>query len=328
MPVQQNIDAPVRRPKSYPFSGRLIVLERGKIDPLDTFTGVDTSLSIDFPAQPNEIVLERIADYTVTTNIVIPDGVHQYTGTQPLVIPVSFDLHADDEDYCPEGALTILQLAARLQSFALPISTVRQNSVLVQAGIGGFANGNQTVSPTEATDEALGNNAQGAETTLDFSTDDADEIYPPVTLRLELIYTENDLPGIVCNGYVKDVNVKLHGPFRRGPNLSRNLPLSATYSFSFVHVPGYGNNFNRKSTNLGFQAQAFADVVRERLYNTRDLAQDANFRGFDGGPAQTTNQSAAPTQVQSSQQLESNTAPPGQRRARIRNTPGGFVPEF
>ena len=77
--------------------------------------------AIEFPAMPDTIDLIRSTDYAVTYNPVLPDGVHVYRGTRPMEIPFAFKLHAFDDNYCPQGALTLLKTAARLHAFLLPV---------------------------------------------------------------------------------------------------------------------------------------------------------------------------------------------------------------
>lgn len=282
MPAIQTIDEEISRTTSAPYSGRLIVLRQvGKVDSVDSDTlGLTEEFAIDFPSQPESIDLDRTANYEVSENMVIPDGVHQYTGTSPLEIPVSFELHYQDRDYCPEGALTLLKVAARLHSFLLPISTAGGFSVKVRVGDSGFDNGVEEVPSTGHDDDSLGANAIGSNVAPDFSIEDADSIFYPVTLRLELMYVDDNSPGIVCTGYIKSVGVKLKGPFMKGPGNSRNLPTKAEYSFTFVHVPGYGNNYNSSAGSLGFQRQAFANTVKDQLYNTRSLSFGGGYRGL------------------------------------------------
>ena len=87
-------------------------------------TGFRTGVvSFDFPSMPDVVELARSADYYVNYSPVMPDGMHQYRGTKPLEIPLAFKLHAMDRTFCPYGALTLLQLAARLHSFVLPLTS-------------------------------------------------------------------------------------------------------------------------------------------------------------------------------------------------------------
>jgi len=105
---------------------------------------------------------------------------------------------------------------------------------------------------------------------------------PPVAVRLEIILSRIDGPGIICTGYIKDVKAVLMGPWLRGPDKASNLPTAAEYSFTFVHRPGHGNWYsNRKgAAAISAQAQAYAQFIRERLFNTRDLKTTAQWRGW------------------------------------------------
>jgi hypothetical protein len=245
--------------------------------------GFRNAISVDFPAMPETIELARSADYAVNWNMVLPDGVHQYRGTKPLEIPVSFKLHFDDP-YCRKlkGALTLLQLAARLQSFILPISTFQRGATVIPR-----------VQPTSTdagkgkpTDPQLSSDSgqQQIFEVSKVSSSKGGSIYPPITAWLHLVWTANDLPGISCIGYVREVKTILCGPWMRGPNQSFNMPTSAEFSFVFVHRPGHGNNFNFTSSEnpptIAETPQAFADDVKSSLYNTRDLVWAANFQGF------------------------------------------------
>jgi hypothetical protein len=265
------VDATLRRPASFPFSGRLIALPTSRSLAVGQTLDLIDQISIDFPAMPDSIELARSAEYQVLSNVILPDGVHQYKGTRPLEIPFSFRLHAFDQDYCPNGSYSLLQLAARLHSFILPIDTSGGNvSITAQAGV--------SASNTEGQQEAKAVAPDGG---LGFAHIGGEKIFNPVTLRLELIFTGQTTPGIACTGYVREVNVKLNGPWLRGPGKSSNLPSSGDFSFVFVHRPGHGNRFNINTTNLDTQPQAYAQTVKEKFYNTRSLVQVANYQGLN-----------------------------------------------
>ena len=227
---------------------------------------------------PETIELARSVEYLVVNNQVMPDGFHQYKWTNPLNIPFSFKLHAFDREYCPQGALSLLQVASLLQSFALPLSGNGTNSIPVTAGA---TNPGAALSGANDSKESRG---QSADTNYGVSDDKVSKFFAPVTLRLELVFTDEGNPGIMCNGYVKDVRTKLNGPWLRGPGRSQNLPSSAEYEFTFVHVPGYGNSTNiRNSTALSdtSSVQAFAADVRQKMYNTVKLTPSSpNYIGF------------------------------------------------
>lgn len=248
---------------------------------VDRADGYRSTISIDFPAMPDVIELARSADYLVNYNIVMPDGIHQYKGTKPLEIPISFRIHSMDEQYCKKGALTLMQLAARLHSFVLPIST--------------FNRGTTTVALAETTQVPQnGGRRDDAQTQAGAAQDQVykitgasgtkGQIFSPVTCWLHLMWIGNTQPGISCVGYVREVKVKFNGPWLRGPNNSFNLPTSADFEFVFVHRPGHGNSqsfttsqFPQTTSESG---QAFADDVKNTFYNTRDLVHAANYQGF------------------------------------------------
>lgn len=236
-------------------------------------------LSIEFPAMPDTIELARSAEYLVAPNPMLPDGYHQYMNTKPLEIPVSFRLHSFDQTYCTQGALTLLQIAARLHAFVLPITNDR---AIAQAALVG-KNGQQT-------DDQTSHNAATGDVVFSSygaKSGQANKIYPPVTCWLHLIWTDEGLPGISCVGYVKDVRVVLHGPFLKGPGESFNLPSAGEFSFTFVHRPGHNNAFGSSQSDtkpkVGAQSSAFATDVRDNFYNTRHLVYMANYKGLDDG---------------------------------------------
>jgi hypothetical protein len=265
------VDATIRRPSSFPYSGRLIAMPTSRSLAVGQTLELLDQISIDFPAMPDSIELIRSAEYQVLTNVILPDGVHQYKGTRPLEIPFSFRLHAFDQDFCPNGSYTLLQLAARLHSFILPIDTSGGN-VDIKAKAGAVN------SNTEGQQEAKAVTPDGGLSAVHVG---GEKIFNPVTCRLELIFTDQNSPGIACTGYVREVNVKLNGPWLRGPGKSSNLPSSGDFSFVFVHRPGHGNAFNINTTEFDLQPQAYARTVQEKLYNTRSLVQVANYQGLN-----------------------------------------------
>nr|WP_288916222.1 hypothetical protein [uncultured Pseudomonas sp.] len=288
MPIESP-DAPIRRDASFPFCGRLIALPTSRSLAVGQSLDLVDQVSIDFPAMPDSIELARSTEYSTLSNVIMPDGVHQYKGTRPLEIPFNFRLHAFDQTYCKKGAYTLLQLAARLHSFVLPIdATGGKHEIYARAG---------AVSGTQ--EGQLEASASAPNGGLSFSHKGGEKIFNPVTCRLELIFTESDSPGIACIGYVRDVSTKLNGPWLKGPNRSFNLPSSCDFSFTFVHRPGHGNAFHINSTadDFDLQPQAYANTVREKFYNTRALVQVANYRGFADAPANTT--TPLPNQVES-----------------------------
>lgn len=287
-------DSAIRRDKTFPFCGRLIILDTSKGDIRDP-VAVTPGFSIDFPAMPDQIELARRAEYRVQSNMVVPDGVHQYMSTAIQKIPFSFKLHAMDQEYCKEGALTVLKVAARLHALVVPLGnsdlrvTVQNDGVLNDDGhsqpgaVGPKTQANVESKAGKGTTGQATQSASDGSNLAGFSSDSLLKPDPPVGVRLELIATENEGPGINCNGYVEDVRVVLFGPWLRGPNMSQNLPTAGEFSFTFVHRPGHGNWFsnNNGSAAVTMQSQAFADLIRERLFNTRDLKSTSKLRGFD-----------------------------------------------
>lgn len=268
------------RPKSYPYCGRLIVLETGRTQNYDPFAGLSAYTAINFPAMPDSIELARSVDYLTVNSQVMPDGIHQYRWTNPLSIPFSFKLHSFDKDYCPRGARSLLEIAALLHAMTAPISASGQaTKVAVTAG-------QKLPGETPANDaNAQAARAVDSDASYRVTPQAGADFSPPVTVRLELIFVDEGAPGIVCNGYLKDVKAKLNGPWLRGPNRSQNLPTSGDFEFTFVHAPGYGNNFSIASNTLGkdaTMAQAYAHDLKTGLYNTRELAliSERDYKGF------------------------------------------------
>ena len=267
----------LRRQRSYPYCGRLVVMETGRIGTYDPFPGFDNLASIDFPAMPDSIELARSAEYMVVNNQMMPDGFHQYKWTNVAMIPFSFKLHSFDKEFCPEGALSVLKTAALLESFVVPLSGSKENSgitVTANSKYPGEKPSNSASSEAQRAESAEKPYAVGADLGADFS--------PPVTLRLELIFTGEGLPGIYCVGYVKDVKAKLNGPWMRGPRRSQNLPTSGDFDFTFVHVPSQTNNYQITSSPVNpssLVSQTYADDVKKLLFNTRHLAV-GSYKGF------------------------------------------------
>jgi hypothetical protein len=264
-----------------------VVLEDTGRNPFNT--AADSTFAINFPAMPDQIELVRRAEYKVSANMVLPDGIHQYMSTAPLEIPFSFKIHHGDTEYCTEGPLTLLNLAARLHALVLPLGDssfavqVNNDASLdeggnSQSGLVGLKNDAAVNQNSGQAASAQGSNS----TQASYNKDETRKTDPPVTVRLELIRTRIEGTGIMCIGYIKDVKVVLLGPWLRGPDEAFNLPSAGDYSFTFVHRPGHGNWFsNRAGTISSLQAQAYAKFVRDRLYNTRDLAKSGKYRGFD-----------------------------------------------
>lgn len=276
-----NVDLKIRREKSYPECGRLIVLESANSQMSNLGEKMlDRNFSIDFPAMPDSIELARQADYKIVSNMVVPDGVHQYRYTSPLTIPFTFMLHAMDDKYCPDGPLTLLRVAARLHAMIVPFG----NSDAMSVSVGNDAP--LLLGEPNPESQAVGVDAsvtQRASNPSDvaFALAAGAQYDPPVTCRLELVFTEHTEPGIACNGYIKDVKVLLKGPWLRGPGVSYNLPTSGEFGFTFVHRPAHYNSFSSQNgITAGGQVQAFSDFVLQRFYNTRSLTGTGNYRGF------------------------------------------------
>ena len=283
--MADTLDVKIRRQESFPHCGRLIVmdaLQSGVNRPLEPFS-LEDNFSIDFPAMPESIELARSAEYKVVTNMVVPDGVHQYWYTSPLQIPFTFNLHYLDDKYCPDGALTLLRIAARLHALILPFG---DSKLQVTAANDAPLGSNGQPDPGAPAPGAEANKLKNAQTPSgpSFVAQNSAKFDPPPTCRLELMFTTDDEPGIVCVGYLKDVKAVLKGPWLRGPGRSFNLPTAGEFGFTFVHRPGHGNSFSNQAANSSQQAQAYADFVRQNFYNTRALVLSGNYRGFTPSP--------------------------------------------
>lgn len=286
------------RQSSYPYCGRLFVLETGRTTGYDPFAGLSSFPGINFPAMPDSIELARSVEYLVVNSPVMPDGIHQYKWTNPLTIPFSFKLQSFDKDFCPKGAKSLLELAALLHAMVLPISVSGQATKMDITAAerrpdpkdkDKDKNKNKDKNEPGGSTDDLASRGQDSDVPYNVSSHSKSDFNPPVTLRLELIFTEDTGPGIVCTGYLKDVKVKLNGPWLRGPDRSCNLPTSADFDFTFVHVPGYGNNFSISTSTIeknSTQAQAFAHDVKDTLYNTRQLSliSERSYQGFSPPP--------------------------------------------
>lgn len=276
-------DENIRRDEAL-LCGRLVALPSSttleQLKVMGDNAGFRNVISIDFPAMPESIELVRSAEYLVSSNIVMPDGIHQYKGTKPMDIPVSFRLHSMDQQYCKKGALTLLQLAARLHSFILPVSTFKRGTIVAPRA--------KDMNPKEnggKPDDGTLNEAATKEDVYEVqSGGQPGGIFNPVTCWLHLMWVGNDQPGISCIGYVREVKVKFNGPWLRGPGNSFNLPTSADFDFTFVHRPGHGNNTSYTDSafppTVADSGQAYADDVKDKFYNTRDLVHAANYQGF------------------------------------------------
>jgi hypothetical protein len=263
--------------------GRLIAYESGNVKDLSPFTGTTNYAAINFPAMPDSIELARSVDYMVVPSQVMPDGLHQYKWTNPMTIPFSFRLHSFDREFCPRGALSLMETVALLHSFSLPLAWFGPNGT---RGIATSYGAQNPATPASGADNNQSVKSAGSDSSYNAMPDAMSKFSPPVTLRLELITIGSDQPGIVCMGYVKDVKAKLNGPWLRGPNGARNLPTSADFDFSFVHVPGHGNQYDTSQSTIvksGRTAQAYGQDVKQTLYNTVGLIGNdtIGYQGFD-----------------------------------------------
>lgn len=304
--------------------GRLIALSSGFAgrDILDT-DAFGNDLAIDFPSMPDSIDLNRSADYSVTYNPVLPDGLHLYRGTRPMEIPFSFKLHSFDDNYCPEGALTLLKIAARLHAFVLPGST-RKNLVVqyAPAALPASTNDGKPAAGQKSSDEITADAQANVNFKVSTDAGKSGSFYPPVVAWLHLMWISKDRPGISCLGYVKEVGVKLLGPYLRGPDGSFNLPSAAEYSFVFVHRPGYSNSVGITGTggktSISDQINATAEDVKERLYTTYNLIHAASFRGLG--------EDTAPAPAPAATPLPRGIIKDGPLKFDVLNLPGVFNP--
>lgn len=237
-------------------------------------------LEIAFPAMPDTIELARRTEYDVQNNMAIPDGIHRYNYTSVQEIPFSFKLHYRDELYCTQGSLTLLQIAARLHALVTPFGDSLQSSVTVgnDAPIVGTAP--DTGAKPSGSEKPIQARAQSSGSPT-FTVSENAKFDPPVTCSLELIYTGEGSPGVMCRGYVKDIKVILAGPWLKGPKGAYNLPTSGEYSFTFVHRPSHLNAFsNADAFAPNGQRNAFTEYIRDNLYNTRGIPGSINYRGL------------------------------------------------
>jgi len=291
-----------------PVVGRLIAMPTTEgnmtVEGLRKISGWRTGvIAFDFPSMPDVIELARSADYYTNYSPVMPDGMHQYRGTKPLEIPLSFRLHAMDKTFCPYGSLTLLQLASRLHSFVLPITPDGSTGAVLSPLLAGDLVKNSQSSPQKSespvgkggsTDTQVYDTALNTPVNrLRLGNGQFGTPYPPVTCMLSLIWVAENQPGIACMGYVRDVRVKLMGPWLRGPTGEFNLPSAGEFEFTFIHRPSHNNSagFSNDSSTGQFnmpsatsEIQAYATDVRNQLYNTRNLVYMANYHGFNKSP--------------------------------------------
>lgn len=242
-------------------------------------TDAKNAVIINFPAMPDSIELSRQANYSVLSTFTLPDGFHQYRGTDPLEIPLSFMLHAFDEEYCPHGALSLLFTAARLHALVLPIAPSGQQITTYSSGLAVEAGELPEAEKLRAS--AVPDPNKVTRTGGETST------YFPVAVLLDLIDAGNNMPGVRCVGYVRNVRTVFHGPWLNPPGIGKNLPTWLECAFTFIHRPSHTNRFGGAQNNAQLNpeirlenVQAYADDIRRRLYNTANLTQDVIYQGF------------------------------------------------
>jgi hypothetical protein len=249
-------NADIRSRSATPALGRLTALwsKTGSLlsnNPADETFAAHT---VWFPTMPEVIDLARTANYHVATTPYTPDGLHVYKGTEPLSIPVSFTLHAANRDFCPNGAMSLLQLAARMHMMVLPISDSKKGTFTAGA----------VNSKNESNLATTSHNAQSVAFNVTGVT-----VTAPVTCFLDMIFTEDNMPGVTCVGYVREVNTKFKGPWLRGQGAAKNLPSALEVTFTFVHFP---NRSNTSFFTEGSFSGAYAHDVHTSLYNTRAIS--------------------------------------------------------
>jgi len=134
-----------------------------------------------------------------------------------------------------------------------------------------------------AVDSGLMESQASSNATQQTAITGAKDIFNPVTCWLHLMFIDDTQPGISCIGYVKDVGFKMNGPWRRSQSGGFNLPTSGDFSFTFVHRPGHGNSNFATSVvpnSIALQPQAYANDVKDKLFNTRNLVVAANYTGI------------------------------------------------
>jgi hypothetical protein len=244
---------------------------------------------INFPAMPDVIELARRANYNnmAANSPANPDGFHIYRSTDPLKIPISFSAHAFDVEYTgKDGPVALLQMAAGLHALTLPIVA----SALETTNSTAFPNMKQAPDTTNNAPAAKigvattgATNTEPSFTSRDFYNANNQVTHFPVPCILDIMLARWGTVeyGIQCYGFVEDVSVKLKGPWLQGRAATdslddlRNMPSIAEYAFTFVHQPGYTNDYvgnrigDRAASLLGLQAMA-ADVYK-RLYNQVEL---------------------------------------------------------
>lgn len=257
-------------------NGRLVTLtnfsRESGLNQLRNDATIQNAIVLNFPSMPDSVELARKAVYATHPLYLSPDGaVAWYQYTEPLRIPFSFKLHAFDHEYCPQGALTLLDIAAKLHSMVLPIGERGTSTTATKTA--GAATGKSTAEQNlslSADDPA----SRSFSITSDASTAN---VRPPVSVMLDLIYAGSDAPGISCVGYLEEVRVVLNGPWLTPPGSgNKNLPTSIDASFVFIHRPSHTNSKESAQVSVS----ALADDVKDRLYNTLHLVNATSYQGY------------------------------------------------
>jgi len=192
--------------------------------------------SIQFPHMPETLDLGRSASYVPVKTASNPDGgIVMYTSTEQLKVPITFKAHAFDSEFCPQGPMTLLEMAGRLHSLVLPnFVTTFDYAVTATAVDSNFR------STSEAAIDSGVNTTENGYGIIGTGSDKVP--LPPAPVLLKLITTEFGT-GVQFYGYVENVRVVLRGPWLQieGNSSYTNLPTSAEFSFTVVHSPSYFN---------------------------------------------------------------------------------------
>ena len=250
---------------------------------------------INFPAMPDQIPLVRNATYQNWSKTPItPDGFHTYSGTDPLEIPIKFSIHAFDFDYCgSDGPVAILAIAARLHALAMPITGHGGNGGVFGSTKAAPAFNKKPVQPddkvpgTEGQITSTNSNLSSQEVSTNFDSQ-LPWFFPPAC-ELDIVFAnfDNKQLGIRCDGFITRVSVILKSPWLQGGGTNKdlyNLPTSADFEFTFVHQPGYTNNFSQGALGSNNRLISTSALnVFNRLYNSIGQGQpDVTYAGIDG----------------------------------------------
>jgi hypothetical protein len=236
---------------------------------------------------PENFEMARQATYLSTRAMPMPDGFHTYQYTEPLKIPLRFSLSARDDDYCgQDGPYALLSLAARLHALVMPIqnASAQNNASTASAAPPTYSSGE-----AQLTNYTIAVGTSGAQITNP-AGNSANVFFPPACVLAIVMATglsQGQRPlGINCRGFVERVNVNFRGPWLQGAfagsSTLRNLPSFADYEFTFVHQPGYTNNYQALSNGYVFPTTTAADIFN-RFYkegaNTNPNVSYANLSG-------------------------------------------------